>query len=603
MITASTLVNSSKEAVTKALWESDPAIYDILKKVIDLPTAREMIFAYLDSLDRHYFNVYSPRYSASHHIIERNNARECIRVLKNIFRTENEMLSSFSALKRLLEIAQNKEEMLEKTEKGFLCEFLYLFRGINGDAGIANLFTAEEFNTDNPQERSKELDNYARVMHSRFRQFRTGTDQVVSRSRFELRSRILQHYGASEDNWNDYRWHLKHIFRDAEEIGKFVELENDEIKGLKEAKATGISVQITPYYLTLFSSPGRTLHDRAARAQVIPGVNYCRTIAKNRECGMDNDFMGEKTTSPIENVTRRYPQIVILKPFDSCPQICVYCQRNWEITDIEESSLNQNRINRAIEWIRENDSITEVLVTGGDPLTLDNKIIDDILNKISSIQRIERIRIGTRVPVTLPMRIDKELIDILYRYHEWGKREISIMTHVESTGELTDELTGAVKSIKQAGINIYNQQVFTYYNSRRFETSFLRKSLKLCGIDPYYLFNTKGKEETDDFRVPIARIEQERKEEARLLPGLARTDESVFNVPRLGKSHLRAWQDHEPVMVLPDGKRIYRFYPWESKISLTDDYLYTDVPIYNYLQRLAADGEDVDEYESIWYYF
>jgi lysine 2,3-aminomutase len=103
--------------------------------------------------------------------------------------------------------------------------------------------------------------------------------------------------------------------------------------------------------------------------------------------------------------------------------------------------------------------------------------------------------------------------------------------------------------------------------------------------------------------VPIARIEQERKEEARLLPGLVRTDEPVFNVPRLGKSHLRAGQDHELVMILPDGKRVYRFYPWDSRLSFENDYLYTDVPIYDYLLRLYRDKENVDGYESIWYYF
>ena len=150
---------------------------------------------------------------------------------------------------------------------------------------------------------------------------------------------------------------------------------------------------------------------------------------------------------------------------------------------------------------------------------------------------------------------------------------------------------------------MYNQQVFTYFNSFKYQTCFLRKNLKLSGIDPYYSFNTKGKEETTDFRVPIARIEQERKEEARLLPGIVRTNESVFNVPKLGKSHLRSWQDHEVIMILKDGSRIYRFYPWESMLLLIEDYLYTDVSIYSYLKRLENDGEDVEKYKSIWFYF
>ena len=93
-----------------------------------------------------------------------------------------------------------------------------------------------------------------------------------------------------------------------------------------------------------------------------------------------------------------------------------------------------------------------------------------------------------------------------------------------------------------------------------------------------------GKEETIDFRIPIARIEQERKEEARLLPGLVRTDEPVFNVPRPRESHVRAWQDHEVIMILPDGRRIYRFYSWDTKLTTSKDYLYTDIGICDYLE-------------------
>jgi lysine 2,3-aminomutase len=101
----------------------------------------------------------------------------------------------------------------------------------------------------------------------------------------------------------------------------------------------------------------------------------------------------------------------------------------------------------------------------------------------------------------------------------------------------------------------------------------------------------------------VSRLEQERKEEARLLPGIVRTDEPVFNVPKIGKSHLRAWQDHEPIMITAAGERIYRFFPWESRFAARDAYVYKDVSIYDYLKRLEADGENPDDYKTIWYYF
>jgi len=196
-----------------------------------------------------------------------------------------------------------------------------------------------------------------------------------------------------------------------------------------------------------------------------------------------------------------------------------------------------------------------------------------------------------------------------FRLVETLKRRIVIVPleelvhYVEDASEITPDVLNAVKKIKKIGLNIYNQQVFTYFNSFKYKTCFLRKCLKLSGISPYYSFNTKGKEETLDFRAPIARIEQERKEEARLLPGIVRTDEPVFNVPKLGKSHLRSWQEHEVIMILKNGGRVYRFYPWESMLLLVEDYLYTDVPIYSYLKRLQSDGENIEEYSSIWYYF
>ena len=105
--------------------------------------------------------------------------------------------------------------------------------------------------------------------------------------------------------------------------------------------------------------------------------------------------------------------------------------------------------------------------------------------------------------------------------------------------EITPE-AAAIQMFKRKGISCYNQAVFTIQNCRRFELSALRKWLKLIGVEPYYTFNAKGKKETDYYRVPLARLQQEAKEEARLLPGLARTDEPVYNVPGLGKNYLRA---------------------------------------------------------------
>jgi lysine 2,3-aminomutase len=597
-------IRHSKEKLVEILWDAEPKIKSILKNSNQLEEARFILFDYLNRLERDLFNMRSDTYFVNLNIIEKRNAKECIRVLSNIMRTENEQLTDASPLECLLGLAKESPGALEKINEAFLCELIVLFWGITGKSG-KHVTRQQVFTMKDGREaaliRSEQLDTYASLIRRNYRRYRTGFDRAIIRQRQALKKDILGYFGAEESQWQDYMWHYRHIIKDAKTLSDLVHLEPDEVEGLACAGEMRIPFEITPHYLSLFNKTGRTDADRQIRAQVIPSPRYCEGVKESREKGIDMDFMGEKSTSPIDGITRRYPEILILKPYNSCPQICVYCQRNWEIKGIDDDvQMSRKKVQEALGWIRDHEGITEVLVTGGDPLTLKNDYLDWLLGEIAAIKHIERIRIGTRIPVTVPFRINDGLLDIFKKYHEWGKREIAIVTHFEHAAEITPDSLEAVKKIKGIGMNVYNQQVFTYYNSRRFETCLLRKTLKVSGIDPYYTFSTKGKEETADFRVPIARIEQERSEEARLQPGLVRTDEPVFNVPRLGKSHLKAWQDHEVVMILPDGRRVYS---WEVRLVTALDYLYTDVAIYDYLKRLSEDGENIAEYSTIWYYF
>ncbi|MCX5857095.1 MAG: KamA family radical SAM protein [Deltaproteobacteria bacterium] len=600
-------IKHSKEKLVEELWAAEPKIKGILKNSKHVEEARFIMFDYLNRLERDLFNMRSDTYFFNLNIIEKRNAKECIRVFSNVMRTENESLTGASPLELLFDLAKETDRSLDTINEAFLCEFISLFRGITGKSG-KHTTGHEVFSMKDGREaailRSEQLDDYAGLIRRNFRRYRTGFDRTIVRQRQELKKEILGYFGAEESRWQDYLWHYQHIIKDLKILSDLVRLESDEVEGLTCAREMHIPFEITPHYLSLFNKSGRTDADRQIRAQVIPSRRYCQGVIDSREKGIDMDFMGEKSTSPIDGITRRYPEILILKPYNSCPQICVYCQRNWEIKSIDDDvQLSRQKIREALAWIRAHESISEVLITGGDPLTLKNDYLDWLLGEIADIKHVERIRIGTRVLVTIPFRINEGLLAIFKKYHEWGKREIAIVTHFEHAAEIGPDSLDAVKKIKGLGMNVYNQQVFTYYNSRRFETCLLRKTLKISGIDPYYTFSTKGKEETIDFRVPIARIEQERREEARLQPGLVRKDEPVFNVPRLGKSHLQAWQDHEVIMILPDGRRIYRFYSWEVRLVTALDYLYTDVTIYDYLKRLSDDGENISDYSTIWYYF
>jgi KamA family protein len=328
-------------------------------------------------------------------------------------------------------------------------------------------------------------------------------------------------------------------------------------------------------------------------------------ISHKSDRGIAFDFMREHDTSPVEHITRRYPKVIIIKPVDTCPQICVYCQRNWEITSplARSGFVSKNDTDNAIKWISEHKHVMDILITGGDPLIMSNEKLDKLLSRLASISHLKSIRIATRIPITVPQRIDDELIEILSKYNEPYKRIIYVVTHFQHAYEISRETADAINKIRKRGIPFYNQQVFTFANSKRFESVALRIALKMIGVDPYYIFNMKGKSEISDYAVPIARLLQERKEEARLIPGIYRTDEPVFNVPFLGKNHLRARQDHELISILSNGKRVYAFHPWERNIMRVNSYIYTDVSISNYLEKLKKLGVDTEEYNSIWYYY
>lgn len=599
------------EAYIQRLWDSNPDIYEILKTADNLEAARESLYTYLEKSERKVFAVDNDL-----HILEKSTVRESIRVFRSIIGPINEFRTEFSALDSLWKLAQDKrDELKEKISVGFILEFINLFRGVTGKSniyledaqvkkGIPDFLKLKGREAANL--RMELLDELGSSVHKYFKKYPSGLEDEVIAWRKENKIRIMRYFKTDEDNWNDYQWHLRNVIRNADPLVDLIELTTEQKEAVNNAVRNKIAFGITPYYLSLMDRKLSIGYDHAVRAQVIPPKEYVDKMIENKDDrNIKFDFMGEHDTSPIELVTRRYPIISILKPFNTCAQICVYCQRNWEIQRVLEPKAlaSARRLYDALAWFDEHKSIGDILITGGDPLIMKDYQLERILEALSSKKQIYRIRIGSRTPVVLPMRITDSLIKTLSQFHKPGRLEIAIVTHFEHSYEITPESMNAVQKFKKAGISVYNQQVFTVENSRRFETAKLRKDLRSIGVDPYYTFNMKGKEETKRYMVPIARILQERKEEARLLPGLDRTDEPVFNVPKLGKNQLMAGQDHRLVMILADGSRVYEFHPWEKNISPVPPYNYVDVPIYDYLEELAARGENIRDYRTIWFYY
>ncbi len=599
------------DAYLQRLWESNPDIHRRLKRARSLESARDTMYAYLEKAEREVFSL-----DNDFHILEKATVRECIRVFKSILGPVNEYRTKMSALDILWKLAQGRrKELKQEVSVGFLMEFINLFRGVAGKSNI--YFESQEARKGIPdflrlegrkaaEARTEILDDLGLSVQKYFKKYPSGLEPDVIKWRKENQERILNYFKGGPDDWNDYKWQIRHVIREVKPLQDLIELSAEQEAAITKALKNHIPFGITPYYLSLMDRELAIGYDHAVRAQVIPPPEYVEVMAANRrERGVVFDFMGEHDTSPVDLVTRRYPGIAILKPFNTCSQICVYCQRNWEIDEVLDphAMSHKKTIMKAVDWLREHPAIGDVLVTGGDPCIMKDEQIEWLLEALAGIESIYRIRIGTRTPVVLPMRWSQELIRILSRFHKPGIREVAIVTHFEHSYEITPDSRDAVHRIKRTGMGVYNQEVFTIENSRRFESAKLRRDLRLIGVDPYYIFNMKGKEETRRYMVPIARILQERKEEARLLPGLDRTDEPVFNVPKLGKNHLRSWQDHRMVMVLPDGARVYEFHPWEKNIQPIPPYNYIDVPIYDYLEELAARGENIRDYRTIWFYY
>ena len=599
-----------------ALWQEAPQMYRILRESETLEAARQMLYGYLKELEWQLRSVETDDCQ-----IESAAAMEALRVFYNLLSPRNERLAGLSTLKPLWRLARDDGD---STSPGFVEEFRHLFRAIQGHSGIgqgwlghilteAGIEAVDFRQIEGPaagQARSDYLDQAGQRIHHFIDRHPSGLDPEMIERREANRQRIMDHFDATLHHWYNHAWQLKYIFKDMKGLAhlkQLVPLTDEEIESITLSIENGVPFGITPYYLSLFDfdSTDRT-SDGQIRSQVIPPLHYVQSMIEHREDrGCYFDFMGEHDTSPVELITRRYPTIAIIKPFDTCPQICVYCQRNWEITGpmAPEGMPPRAHLERALDWFAEHTALRDVLITGGDPLFLSNKRIKYIMDRLSAVEHLISFRWASRGPVTMPMRITEELADILGSYIVPGQRNVCMVTHIESAAEVTPDLAQAVYRLRRRGIYVYNQQVFTVETSRRFQTVANRIAMKRAGVDPYYTFYPKGKEETKDYMTPLARVAQERKEEARLLPGIFRTDEPVFNVPRLGKNHIRAWQDRELVAIRPDGQRVYLWHPWEKGITPMEPWIYTDNSIYEYLQRLERLGEDPAEYETIWYYY
>ncbi len=302
------------------------------------------------------------------------------------------------------------------------------------------------------------------------------------------RKRILEFFDGNEDDWNNYPWQLKNRITDADTLGNFLNLSEEDMFNIKEVEKK-YRWAVSPYYLSLMDENDKSC---PVRLQGIPSKYEIKINSGVL------DPMKEEYTNPAGAITRRYPDRLIINVTNECAMYCRHCQRRRNIGE-EDLPADKNIIMQSIDYIRENEEIRDVLITGGDPFTLETEFIEWILMELRKIDHLEIIRIGTRTPVTMPQRIDDKLVSMLRKYHP-----IFINTHFNSPKEITEESAAACAKLANAGIPLGNQSVLLNgINNDKFIMRLLNQELLRIRVRPYYIFHAKHVKGTRHFNTSI----------------------------------------------------------------------------------------------------
>ncbi len=293
----------------------------------------------------------------------------------------------------------------------------------------------------------------------------------------------------SHPNSGDWTWQIKNRITSLADIRRLIKLTPEEKEGFKKAKGR-LAMAITPYFFSLID---RDDPDCPIRKQAIPRIDEL-TVS----CGEMVDPCGEDAHSPVPGLVHRYPDRALLLVTDSCAMYCRYCTRN-RIVGEERPPMSIENFDEAYAYIKRKRSIRDVLISGGDPLMLKTEHLEKYISKLKSISHLDMIRIGTRVPVTLPMRIDKELTEMLSKYHP-----LYMSIHFSHFKEITPEVEGACNMLSDAGIPLGSQTVLLkgINDDPKTMKNLVRKLLKIR-VRPYYLYQCDQAVGTSHFRTPL----------------------------------------------------------------------------------------------------
>lgn len=476
--------------------------------------------------------------------------------------------------------------------------------------------------------------------------------------------------------WNESRFHLALAIKSPTELNKMLgnSLSEETMQLYQQARKKGMPFFITPYYLSLLNPTDRGYDDTAIRSYILYSSQLINTYGKIHAWEKEDVVEAGKPNAAGwlvpdgHNIHRRYPEVAILIPDSmgrACGGLCASCQRmydfqserlNFNFEELKPKESWDKRLRKLMEYFENDTQLRDILITGGDALMSQNKTLRNILEAVykmaarkrnANLKRpegkkyaeLQRVRLGSRLPVYLPMRINDELLEILREFKAKastvGIKQFLIQTHFQSPLEVTPEAKEAIRKILAAGWTITNQLVYNVAASRRGHTAKLRKVLNELGVICYYTFSVKGFEENYAVFTPNSRSLQEQHEEKVLgklnkedeteflsllrsnndratavkkfctekcIPFVA-TDRSVLNLPGIGKSMTFVMAG-----ITPDGKRILEFdHDHTRKHSpiihqMKKVFIKENKSIYQYMLQLQEMGEKPEEYSSIWNY-
>jgi lysine 2,3-aminomutase len=295
---------------------------------------------------------------------------------------------------------------------------------------------------------------------------------------------------ATLADWNDWRWQLRNRITDIDTLSRFLVLSEDEqIKGVESTKK--LPMAITPYYTSLLDRENPL---QPLRRMVVPvKAEY------NYSPGEANDPLGEEHDSPVPGLVHRYPDRVLFLVTDFCFSYCRYCTRSRLVGSGDKSLFNLAQWEKAITYIETSPAVRDVLLSGGDPLTLPDERLEWLLSRLRQIRHVEFLRIGTKAPVVLPQRITPALARMLRRYHP-----LWMSIHFTHPDELTPEVNRACERLADAGIPLGSQTVLLGGINDRLETmKKLVHGLLKIRVRPYYLYQCDPIVGSAHFKTPV----------------------------------------------------------------------------------------------------